>query len=73
MVSGPPECPGDTTYTGRTPWRRDSWARPSNGPETYGGCNHLGPYPVMTRAQMKAGLDLLPAWALEQRSADTGK
>jgi hypothetical protein len=27
------------------------------------------PYPVMTRAQMKAGLDLLPTWALEQKSA----
>jgi hypothetical protein len=28
-----------------------------------------GPYPVMTRAQMRAGLDLLPAWALEQKAA----
>jgi hypothetical protein len=28
-----------------------------------------GPYPVMTRAQMQAGLDLLPTWALEQKAA----
>jgi hypothetical protein len=28
-----------------------------------------GPYPVMTRAEMRAGLDLLPAWALEQKAA----
>jgi hypothetical protein len=28
-----------------------------------------GPYPVMTRAEMRAGLDLLPTWALEQKSA----
>jgi hypothetical protein len=28
-----------------------------------------GPYPVMTRAQMRAGLDLLPIWALEQNAA----
>ena len=27
-----------------------------------------GPYPVMTRAQMRAGLDLLPTWALEQKA-----
>jgi hypothetical protein len=26
-----------------------------------------GPYPVMTRAEMRAGLDLLPTWALEQK------
>jgi hypothetical protein len=26
-----------------------------------------GPYPVMTRAQMRAGLDLLPTWALDTR------
>src|SRR5512132_1096556 len=30
---GPPERPGNTTHTGCTPWRRGSWARPSNGPE----------------------------------------
>jgi hypothetical protein len=28
-----------------------------------------GPYPVMTRAQMRAGLDLLPTWALEQKAS----
>jgi uncharacterized protein with GYD domain len=27
-----------------------------------------GPYPVMTRAQMRAGLDLLPTWVLEQKA-----
>ena len=28
-----------------------------------------GPYPVMTRAEMRAGLDLLQTWALEQKAA----
>jgi hypothetical protein len=28
-----------------------------------------GPYPVMTRAEMRAGLDQLPSWALEQKAA----
>jgi hypothetical protein len=28
-----------------------------------------GPYPVMTRAEMLAGLDQLPTWALEQKAA----
>jgi hypothetical protein len=28
-----------------------------------------GPYPVVTRAEMRAGLDLLPTWALEQKAA----
>jgi hypothetical protein len=28
-----------------------------------------GPYPVMTWAEMRAGLDLLPTWALEQKAA----
>ena len=28
-----------------------------------------GPYPVMTRAEMRAGLDLMPTWALEQKAA----
>ena len=27
------------------------------------------PYPVMTWAEMRAGLDLLPTWALEQKAA----
>jgi hypothetical protein len=28
-----------------------------------------GPYPVMTRTEMRAALDLLPTWALEQKAA----
>ncbi len=28
-----------------------------------------GPYPVMTRAEMRVGLDQLPTWALEQKAA----
>jgi hypothetical protein len=28
-----------------------------------------GRYPVMTRAEMRAGLELLPTWALEQKAA----
>jgi hypothetical protein len=28
-----------------------------------------GPYPAMTRAAMRAGLDLLPTWALGQKAA----
>jgi hypothetical protein len=28
-----------------------------------------GPYPVMTRAEMRAGLEQLPTWALEQKAA----
>jgi hypothetical protein len=28
-----------------------------------------GPYPVMTIAEMRVGLDLLPTWALEQKAA----
>jgi hypothetical protein len=28
-----------------------------------------GPYPVMTRAEMRASLDVLPTWALEQKAA----
>jgi hypothetical protein len=27
-----------------------------------------GAYPVMTRTQMRAGLDLLPTWVLEQKA-----
>ena len=27
-----------------------------------------GPYPVMTRAEMRESLDLLPTWALEQKA-----
>jgi hypothetical protein len=29
----------------------------------------VGPYPVMTRAEMRASLDLLPTWVLEQKAA----
>jgi hypothetical protein len=32
-----------------------------------------GPYPVMTRADMRVGLDLLPTWALEQRRPPTAR
>jgi hypothetical protein len=28
-----------------------------------------GPYPVMTRAELRAGLDQMPTWALEQKAA----
>jgi hypothetical protein len=28
-----------------------------------------GPYPAMTRAEMRAGLDLLPTWVLETKAA----
>ena len=28
-----------------------------------------GPYPVMTRAEMRAGLDVMATWALEQKAA----
>jgi hypothetical protein len=28
-----------------------------------------GPYPVMTRAQMRESLELLPGWALQQKAA----
>jgi len=29
----------------------------------------LGPYPVMTRAQMRESLALLPSWVLDQKAA----
>jgi hypothetical protein len=32
-ASGPPERPGTTTHASCTPWRRGSWARPSDGPK----------------------------------------
>jgi len=28
-----------------------------------------GPYPTMTRAELRAGLDLLPTWVLEQKAS----
>ena len=33
------------------------------------GGHGSGPHPVTTRAQMRAGLDLLPTWALELKAA----
>ena len=33
------------------------------------GGHGSGPDPVMTRAEMRAGLELLPTWALEQKAA----
>jgi hypothetical protein len=32
-----------------------------------------GPYPVMTRAEMRAALDLMPTWALQQKRPPTAK
>jgi hypothetical protein len=32
-----------------------------------------GPYPVMTRAEMRESLDLLPTWALEQKATATAR
>jgi hypothetical protein len=32
------------------------------------GGHSTGPYPVMTQAEMRACLDLLPTWALEQKA-----
>ena len=29
----------------------------------------MGPYPVMTRSEMRVGLDLMPTWALAQKAA----
>jgi hypothetical protein len=29
----------------------------------------IGPYPVMTRAELRVGLELLATWALEQKAA----
>jgi hypothetical protein len=28
-----------------------------------------GPYPIMTRSEMRAGLDMMATWALEQKAA----
>jgi hypothetical protein len=28
-----------------------------------------GPYPLITRSELRAGLELLPTWALEQKAA----
>jgi hypothetical protein len=32
-----------------------------------------GPYPVMTRAEMRTGLELLPTWALERKRRPTAR
>ena len=32
-------------------------------------CHGAGPYPVMTRAEMRESLELLPSWVLEQKAA----
>src|SRR5512132_4628366 len=65
--------PGRCTFCGSTMGRSARWR----------GCSRLlmcadcqaahghgaGPYPMMTRAQMRADLELLPTWALEQKAA----
>ena len=33
------------------------------------GLHGPGPYPVMTRAEMREGLELLPSWVLAQKAA----
>ena len=33
----------------------------------------VGPVPVMTRAEMRESLDLLPTWALEQKATATAR
>jgi hypothetical protein len=39
-------------------------------PECQAARDHRsGPYPVMTRAELRAGLDQLPTWALEHKAA----
>jgi hypothetical protein len=43
VACDPPERPGDTTHAGCTPWRRGSWARPSNGSQATLGCDRFAP------------------------------
>jgi hypothetical protein len=38
-------------------------------PDTYLGLDDPGPYPAMTRAEMRVGLELLPSWVLAQKAA----
>jgi hypothetical protein len=38
-------------------------------PDTRLGLHDPGPYPLMTRAEMRASLELLPSWVLEQKAA----
>ena len=49
--------------------RSEEWLRCWCVPPAWPPVAMVGPYPVMTRAQMRAGLDLLPTWALEQNAA----
>jgi hypothetical protein len=37
-------------------------------PDTHHGLHDSGPYPAMTRAEMRASLELLPSWALVQKA-----
>jgi hypothetical protein len=44
--------------------------RQSTGqPDTRLGLHDPGPYPLMTRAEMRESLELLPSWVLEQKAA----
>jgi hypothetical protein len=38
-------------------------------PDTRLGPDDSGPYPLMTRAEMRESLELLPSWALQQKAA----
>jgi hypothetical protein len=38
-------------------------------PDTHLSLHDPGPYPVMTRAQMRESLELLPSWVLAQKAA----
>jgi hypothetical protein len=38
-------------------------------PESHLGRHDHGPYPAMTRAEMRASLALLPSWVLAQKAA----
>jgi hypothetical protein len=38
-------------------------------PNTHLGLHDPGPYPAMTRADMRASLELLPSWVLAQKAA----
>jgi hypothetical protein len=38
-------------------------------PNTHLGLHDPGPYPAMTRSEMRASLELLPSWVLAQKAA----
>jgi hypothetical protein len=38
-------------------------------PDTRRSLHDPGPYPLMTQAEMRASLELLPSWVLEQKAA----